>query len=54
MINFESSVGLSNNKSGFDSLVEAATVASQKFKIGDSFTIIFFFFWIFCLKISVV
>jgi beta-carotene isomerase len=31
MINFESSAGISNNKSGFDSLVEAATVASQKF-----------------------
>jgi hypothetical protein len=27
------SVGLSNNKSGFDSFVETATVASQKFKI---------------------
>jgi beta-carotene isomerase len=31
MINFESSAGISNNKSGFDSLVEAATMASQKF-----------------------
>jgi len=27
----ESSAGISNNKSGFDSLVEAATVASHKF-----------------------
>lgn len=31
MISFESRAGISNDKSGFDSLVEAATVASKKF-----------------------